>query len=75
MRASYQKLLGLTRGVVRQSQQVLGRFKEERLPVVGSRLAVFRHMANLEHFLPRRRRSSVRPRSGWCWAKRPQRKC
>ena len=75
MRASYQKLLGLTRGVVRQSQQVLGRFKEERLPVVGSRLAVFRHMANLEHFLPRRRRSSVRPRSGWCWAKRPPRKC
>ena len=52
MRASYQKLLGLTRGVVRQSQQVLGRFKEGRLPVVGSRLAVFRHMANWEHFLP-----------------------
>jgi len=52
LRASYQKLLGLTRGVVRQSQQVLGRLKEGRLPVVGSRLAVFRHMANLEHFLP-----------------------
>ena len=51
-RATYQKLLGLTRSVVRQSQQVLGRFKEGRLPVVGSRLAVFRHMANWEHFLP-----------------------
>jgi IS5 family transposase len=52
MRTSYQKLLGLTRSVVRQSQQVLARFKKGRLPVVGSRLAVFRQMANLEHFLP-----------------------
>jgi IS5 family transposase len=52
MRTSYQKLLGLTRSVVRQSQQVLERFHKGRLPVVGSRLAVFRHMANLEHFLP-----------------------
>jgi transposase, IS5 family len=52
MRTSYQKLLGLTRSVVRQSQQVLERLKEGRLPVVGSRLAVFRQMAQLEHFLP-----------------------
>src|SRR6516225_10043133 len=38
MRASYQKLLGLTRSVVRQSQQVLQWFQEGRLPVVGSKL-------------------------------------
>ena len=52
MRASYQKLLGLTRSVVRQSQQVLERFKEGRLPVVGSKLAVFAQLSQLEHFLP-----------------------
>ena len=52
MRASYQKLLGLTRSVVRQSQQVLQRFQEGRLPVVGSKLAVFAQMTQLEHFLP-----------------------
>jgi IS5 family transposase len=52
MRTSYQKLLGLTRSVVRQSQKVLERFNKGRLAVVGSKLAVFRHMANLEHFLP-----------------------
>jgi IS5 family transposase len=52
MRASYQKLLGLTRSVVRQSQQVLQRFKEGRLPVVGSKLAVFAQLTQLEHFLP-----------------------
>ncbi len=70
MRASYQHLLGLTRSVVRQSQQVLQRFQKGRLPVVGSRLAVFAQLSQLEHFLPLRRRSSVRPRTAWCWAKR-----
>ena len=70
MRASYQKLLGLTRSVVRQSQQVLQRFKEGRLPVVGSQLAVFTQLSQLEHFLPLTEESSVRPRTGWCWAKR-----
>jgi IS5 family transposase len=52
MRASYQKRLGLTRSVVRQSQQIMERLKKGRLPVVGSRLAVFRQMARLEQFLP-----------------------
>src|SRR5215472_3159533 len=52
MRASYQKLLGLTRSVVQQSQQVLERFKKGRLPVVGSPLAVFAQLSQLEHFLP-----------------------
>src|SRR5215472_4270013 len=52
MRASYQKLLGLTRSVVRQSEQVLQRFKQGRLPVVGSKLAVFAQLSQLEHFLP-----------------------
>ena len=52
MRASYQKLLGLTRSVVRQSQQALERLQKGRLPVVGSKLAVFTQMAQLEHFLP-----------------------
>ena len=70
MRASYQKLLGLTRSVVRQSEQVLQRFKEGRLPVVDSQLAVFTQLSQLEHFLPLTEESSVRPRTGWCWAKR-----
>jgi IS5 family transposase len=52
IRASYQKLLGVTRSVVRQSQQALERLKKGRLPVVGSKLAVFTQMAQLEHFLP-----------------------
>ena len=52
MRASYQKLLGVTRSVVRQSQQALERLNQGRLPVVGSKLAVFTQMAQLEHFLP-----------------------
>jgi transposase, IS5 family len=52
MRASYQKLLGVTRSVVRQSQQALERLKKGRLPVVGSKLAVFTQMAQLEPFLP-----------------------
>jgi transposase, IS5 family len=37
---------------VRQSQQALERLKKGRLPVVGSKLAVFTQMAQLEHFLP-----------------------
>ena len=52
MRASYQKLLGVTRSVVRQSQQALERLNQGGLPVVGSKLAVFTQMAQLEHFLP-----------------------
>jgi len=52
MRTSYQKLLGLTRSVVRQSRQVLERCKKGKLTVVGSRLAVFRQLTQLEHFLP-----------------------
>jgi transposase, IS5 family len=52
MRASYQKLLGVTRSVVRQSQQVLERFKKGRLPIVGSKVAVFAQLSQLEHFLP-----------------------
>jgi IS5 family transposase len=44
--------LGLTRSVVRQSQQVLQRFQQGRLPVVGSQLAVFAQLSQLEHFLP-----------------------
>lgn len=52
MRTSYQKLLGLTRSVVRHSQQVLERCKKGRLTVIGSRLAVFRQLTQLEHFLP-----------------------
>ncbi|HEX2663786.1 MAG TPA: ISNCY family transposase [Candidatus Acidoferrum sp.] len=52
MRASYQKLLGLTRSVVRQSQQVLEQFKQGCLPVVGSKVAVFAQLSQLEHFLP-----------------------
>jgi IS5 family transposase len=53
MRVSYQKLLGLTRGVVRQAQKVLERWQSGRLPVLGSVGTVETQMAQLRQFLPR----------------------
>ena len=52
MQNSYQKLLGLTRGVVRQVSQVLQRWGKGRLKVVGKLLRVEAQIGQLRHFLP-----------------------
>jgi hypothetical protein len=52
MQSSYQKLLGLTRGVVRQAGHVLERWKSGRLKVLGSLLQVQTQVGQLRHFLP-----------------------
>jgi transposase, IS5 family len=49
---SYGKLLGLTRGVVRQAQAVLERCKRGRLKVVGDRRQVQAQTRQLRRFLP-----------------------
>jgi transposase, IS5 family len=52
MRNSYQKLLALTRGVVRQASDVMQRWRNKRLKVVGKRLRVEAQIGQLRHFLP-----------------------
>jgi IS5 family transposase len=52
MQDSYQKLLELTRGVVRQASQVLQRWAKGRLKVVGKLLRVETQIGQLRHFLP-----------------------
>jgi IS5 family transposase len=52
MRDSYQKLLGLTRGVVREASDVLKRRAKGRLKVVGKLLRVETQIGQLRHFLP-----------------------
>ena len=52
MRDSYQKLLALTRGVVRQAGDVIERWAKKRLKVVGKRLRVEVQIGQLRHFLP-----------------------
>ena len=52
MQASYQKLLALTRGVVRQVSEVLQRWGKGRLQVVGKLLRVGTQIGQLQHFLP-----------------------
>ena len=52
MRDSYQKLLGLTRGVVRQASEVVRRWAKGRLKVVGKLLRVETQIGQLRHFLP-----------------------
>jgi IS5 family transposase len=52
MRDSYQKLLALTRGVVRQVSDVIGRWAKKQLNVVGKRLRVEVQIGQLRHFLP-----------------------
>ncbi|HEX4542465.1 MAG TPA: ISNCY family transposase [Candidatus Acidoferrum sp.] len=52
MRNSYQKLVGLTRSVVRQASDVLQRWAKGRLKVVGHLLKVEMQTAQLRHFLP-----------------------
>ena len=49
---SYRKLLGLTRGVVRQAQAVLQRWEKGRLKVGGDRQQVQTQTDQLRHFLP-----------------------
>ena len=52
MRLSYQKLLALTRGVVRQASEVVQRWGKGRLKVVGTALGVATQIGQLRHFLP-----------------------
>ena len=52
MRHSYQKLLALTRGVVRQASEVVQRWGKGRLKVVGKLLRVETQIGQLRHFLP-----------------------
>jgi IS5 family transposase len=52
MQDSYQKLLGLTRGVVRQTIEVVQRWTQGRLKVVGKVLRVETQIGQLRHFLP-----------------------
>ena len=52
MRDSYQKLLALTRSVVRQASDVVQRWRKGRLKVVGKRLRVETQIGQLRHFLP-----------------------
>src|SRR3989449_341375 len=52
MRDSYQKLVELTRGVVRQASEVVQRWGKGRLKVVGKLLRVEAQIGQLRHFLP-----------------------
>jgi IS5 family transposase len=52
MRHSYQKLLALTRGVVRQASEVVQRWGKGRLQVLGTVLGVATQIGQLRHFLP-----------------------
>jgi transposase, IS5 family len=52
MRLSYQKLLALTRGVVRQASEVVQRWGKGRLKVLGTALGVATQIGQLRHFLP-----------------------
>lgn len=49
---SYQKLLAVTRAVVRQSREVVARWEQGKLKVVGKPLQVEIQMGQLRHFLP-----------------------
>jgi transposase, IS5 family len=52
MRDSYQKLVGLTRSVVRQASEVVQRWGKGRLKVVGKLLRVEAQISQLRLFLP-----------------------
>jgi transposase, IS5 family len=52
MRDSYQKLVALTRSVVRQASEVMQRWGEGRLKVVGKFLRVETQIGQLRHFVP-----------------------
>jgi IS5 family transposase len=52
MRDSYQKLMGLTRSVVRQASAVVQRWGKGRLKVVGTVRGVATQIGHLRHFLP-----------------------
>jgi IS5 family transposase len=52
LQESYAKLVALTRGVVRQANQTLQRWKYGKLKVVGNLLRVEIQAARLRHFLP-----------------------
>ena len=49
---SYGKLMGITRGVVRQAETVMQALQAGTLPIMGSVLSVSRSQYELQHFLP-----------------------
>jgi IS5 family transposase len=52
LKDSYGGLLKLTRAVLRQAKGVVENLQAGRLPVVGSRLSVLAHEAQLRYFIP-----------------------
>ena len=52
LRHSYHKLLALSRKVVRQAAEIVGRWEKGKLPVIGSLLQVEVQAGQLRHFLP-----------------------
>lgn len=52
MRDSYQKLLAITRAVVRQSHTIMARWEQGKLKVVGKPLQVEMQIGQMRHFLP-----------------------
>jgi transposase, IS5 family len=52
MKNSYEKLLALTRQVVRQASEMIQRWQKGKLPVVGSFFSVETQVSRLQHFLP-----------------------
>src|SRR5213082_3758537 len=52
MQESYRKLLGLTRGVVREAGQALRRWESGGLGVVGTLVGMEAQASQLRHFLP-----------------------
>ena len=67
MRDSYQKLMGLTRSVVRQASEVVQQAAKGGLKVVGNLLRVETQIGQLRHFLPLVDKGSPKPGDG-CWA-------
>src|SRR5262249_40777833 len=52
MKASYGKLVGMTRGLFRHAEQVCEQVRQGTLPVIGNVARVFAQVAQLEHFAP-----------------------
>ena len=69
MRDSYQKLLALTRGVVRRKRgDVIERWAKKRLQVVGKRLRVQVQIGQLRHFLCLVEQVIGQTKQRKCWA-------
>src|SRR5207248_2806234 len=52
LQESYRKLVGITRGVVRQAEQTCADLASGKLPITGDGLPVIAAEYQLQHFLP-----------------------